>query len=102
MKKNVRYLAIIVLAIILVGFALDRLAPASSVHAAGFPTPALNSTGPSETEKGALPPAGATQPVVIVVTSLVFVLFGVIALSPLLIEDPAQVLKEANQTGNEN
>ncbi len=100
MKKKWSYLFIILLAIFLVGFALDHITPASPVHAAGVPTPSLRGAGPSETEKESVSPAGSAQPVVFVVTGLVFVLFGVIALSPLLIEDPAQVLKEANQAGN--
>ena len=95
MKKKLSYLAIVLLTVCLVGFAFDRIVPAGSVHAANETSPVLSSAGTAETE--AVPRAPSAQPVVLVVTGLVGALFGVIAVSPLVIGDPVRVLQEANR-----
>lgn len=89
------FIKAVVLTLCLVGFAFAQIVSASPVHAASEPHPALSSTGPAEKE--AVPLTHSTQPVVFVVTGLVCVLFGMITLSPLLIDDPVQVLHEANR-----
>ncbi len=82
----------VVLTLGLVGFAFTQIVPAGTVHAADETHPALSSAGPSDKE--AVPLTHSAQPVVFVVTGLVCVLFGIAAISPLLIDDPAQSSQE--------
>ncbi len=85
MKKNITLLAVLVLTICVVGVAVERFIPASPVKAASENHPALSSAGPAE--KDAVPVKHA-QPVVFVVTGLACLVFGLIAVAPLLVEDP--------------
>ncbi len=85
MKKSLTLLVIVVLTICLVGLAVERIVPASMVQAAGESDPALRSAGPAEKEAV---PVTRAQPVVFVVIGLVCVVFGIIAVSPLLVDDP--------------
>jgi hypothetical protein len=62
----------------------------AGVSAAGDSSRALSSVAP-------LPLAPPTQPIVLVVTGLMCAFFILIAVSPLLIEEPAQSLPEANR-----
>ncbi len=96
MKKYLSLLTIIVLTICLVGYVFDRISPASTVYAGSETHPVMSSAGPSETE--AVPITRSVQPVVFIATGLVCVLFGILAVYPLLIEDPAQLLREANRS----
>ncbi len=89
-KRNFCLLVIVVLAICLAG----GIVPPAAVSAARDGGPALSYAGPSETE--ALPLARPTQPVVFVVTGLVCTIFAMIAVSPLLIDEPEQPLPEVN------
>jgi len=100
MKKTLSYLTIVVLAIFLVGFAFDRIVPANTAHAASEIQPALSNASPSEKE--AVPPSHLAQPVVFVVIGLVCVLFGILAISPLLLDEPSQLLQKAVQAEMKN
>jgi hypothetical protein len=88
MKKKLSLLFIVIFTLCLVGFALDRLAPASPASAASEAHPVPNSAAPAPAE--AAPSAPAAQPVIYVVGGLVCALFGIIAVSPLLMGDPAR------------
>lgn len=86
MKKTVRLIAAAVLTLCLVGFALDRVLPTNAVHAASQSAPALASANP--VDKQPVPLTKSTQPEALIV-GLVCVLFGIAAISPLLIDRPA-------------
>jgi len=86
MKKNLSIIVLVILAVCLVGFAIDRFVPASPVSAASEAQPAASSA--SHANIGAVPPAPTAQPVIFVVAGLVCVLFGILAVSPLLTGDP--------------
>lgn len=88
MKKNLRFLAIMVLVIFAAGLALEPVIPAHPVQAAAEQPMQPAVINPSEKE--AAPVAPSTHPVIPVVTGIVCVLFGVIAVIPLLIDDPAR------------
>jgi hypothetical protein len=86
MKKNLGLLALFVLAACLMDFAFDRILPAAPVaHAASDAHPVLSSAGP--TGAPAVPLPLSAQPVAFVVTGLVCVLFGILAVAPLLLND---------------
>ncbi len=86
MKKNLSILVLVILALCLVGFAIERAVPANTASAASEAHAALVNAGPADKE--AVPPARPTaQPVIYVVSGLVCVLFGIIAAAPLLIID---------------
>ena len=85
--KNLGLLAIVMLTICLMSYALDRIAPASIVHAAGETQPSISQARPAE-RAASIPLIPSTQPVVSIVIGLVCLLFGLIAVSPLLITDP--------------
>ncbi len=85
MKKNSTLLVIVVLTICLLGFAVERFIPASTAQAASEAHAALRSAVPAEKDAVPVKPA---QPVVFVVTGLVCAIFGLIAVSPLLVEAP--------------
>jgi len=87
MKKNLSYLAIILLTVCLVGFTSDQIVPKSTVHVTGEAQPVLSSRGLSPKE--ALPLTLSAHPVAFVVIGLIGVLVGLLAVAPLLIDDPA-------------
>jgi hypothetical protein len=88
-KRRLRLLAMVVLTIGLLSFAVDRIVPASRVaNAASETNAAWSDAGSPETE--AVPLTSLAQPVVIVVTGLVCLLFGVLAISPLLLDGSAR------------
>jgi hypothetical protein len=93
MKKNLSLLAIVLLAICLVGFAYDRTVPAGTVHAAGETDTTSGSAGPTakllKTNMDSVPLTLPVRPFAWVVTGLVCVLSGIMAIAPLLIEDTA-------------
>lgn len=95
MKKNLSILASVVLIICLVSFAFDQIVSASTVHAASETHSIMRSAGSAEEE--AAPLSRSPQLVVFVPVGVVFILFGIIAISPLLIGDPTKVLHEANR-----
>ena len=95
MKKKLSFLAIIVLTLCLVGFAVDRIIPASTVHAAGETQVGLSSAGP--VEKGDAAVTRPAQPIVWVVIGLVCAIIGIIAVSPLVIGEPGRVLRETGR-----
>ncbi len=84
MKKNLPLLVIVVLTVCLVSFAVERFIPASRVQAASEAHPALHSAGSAEKDAA---PVKHAQPVVFVVTGLVCVVFGLISVAPLLLDD---------------
>jgi hypothetical protein len=77
MKKNLRFIIIIVLTMFLVGFVYDRIAAPTVGQAASETSPAA--------ETGVVPLTRSEHPVVFAVIALVGVLFGAIAIFPLLI-----------------
>ncbi len=95
MKKTLSFLVITVLTICLVSFAFDHIVPASPVHAAIETQPISSSADPAQTQ--VLRPGPSTEPVVFIITGLVCGLFGILAVSPLLIDDPLQALRDANR-----
>jgi len=95
MKKILSYLAIFVVSIFLMGLAFEWIVPASMAHAASETQPRLSNA--SSSEKDVVPPAHPAQPAVFVVTVLVCILFGIIAISPLLFDDPTRLLRETDQ-----
>ena len=88
MKKNLSLLTAIVLTLFLVSLVSELNVPADAAPAASKTRPVLSSAGPSEED--ATPPARPAQPVVFIVTGLVCALFGISAVSPLLVGDPAR------------
>ena len=91
MRKRIFCLLVIVMLVIcLVG----GIVPLATVSAAGDSGPALSYAEPPETE--AVPLTPSTQPVVFAVTGLICALFAMIAVSPLLIDEPAQSLPEVH------
>ena len=87
MKKKLSLFAIVALTICLVIFAFGRFEPASPVQAASKTHLALIGSGSSE-EK-AISRICLRHPFMFVVAGLVFVLLGIMAASPLLINNPA-------------
>ncbi len=84
MKKNLTVLVLVILALCLVGFAIERALPANIVSAASETHLASINAGPAEKE--AVPPARSTvQPVIYVVAGIVCVLFGALAVAPLFL-----------------
>jgi len=90
-RRKLRLLAIVALTIGLLSFAVDRIVPASLVVSAASETHvALSDAG--SPQKEAVPLTRLAQPVAIVVTGLVCLLFGVLAISPLLLDGSARPL----------
>jgi len=87
MKKILSLLTLLGLSICLLGISLDRIVPASTVNAAPLSPPVSVSAGSSEQQAVSL--RLSAQPVAFALTGLECLLFGVIAISPLLIDDPA-------------
>ncbi len=85
MKKIWLLLPIIILTLCLVGFAIDRLEPASPVSAANEVQPVSMDTSLGKPE--AAQRASTVQPVVFVAAGLVCSLFGVLAIAPLFLKD---------------
>ena len=103
MKKNLNLLAVVkysirvvLLTVCLVGFAFARVAPTSTVHAASDTRLLLSSAGPSERE--AVPLTRSALPVVFVGTGLVCALFGIIAVSPLLVDGSSAVISRSRSS----
>jgi hypothetical protein len=88
MKKYLGYLVLVLLTLYVAG----RIVPASAVHAANETQLVASSTSPSEKE--AAPNKGSAQPVVFIVTGCVCVLFGIVAVSPLLIFSGDKIANE--------
>lgn len=86
MKGNLSLFAIVFLTICLVGFAIGWITPTPAVHAANHTHPVMNISSPSEKE--AMPHTLSAQPVAFVLIGLACVLLGMMAVSPLLIDDP--------------
>ncbi len=87
MKKNLIFIvAIVILTLGLVGFAFERLAPASPASAASETLQVSNSAIPAEIASAPVEPLA--QPVICVVTGIVGVLFGILAVAPLILNDP--------------
>lgn len=97
MKKNTGFLIVITLAVFLAGFAFDQLGPIIPVHALSESGLASSSMAPMEAAQETAPPAGSLQPAVFVIIGLAGVLFGILAFSPLFVEDPMQILRDANR-----
>lgn len=95
MKRNLGLLASIVLIICLISLAFDQIVSSSTVHAASETRMVYNSSGSFEEEADTS--SRSPQPVDFVAAGVVFVLFGVIAVFPLLVGDPAKVSQEINQ-----
>lgn len=93
MKKNLVLLAIVLLSGLLVGFALDRTLLAGTVRAAGEIYPVISSATSPQPAAAAQP--SAVRPAVIAAVGLVCALFGMMAVFPLWIGDPAQPWREA-------
>ena len=93
MKKNMTFLVIVVLSICLVGLAAERIAPVHTVHAASENHLVMNSA--SQSINGTAPRPHAIPPIVFIAAGLVCALFGIVAVSPLLIDDPDKLLHEA-------
>ncbi len=98
MKKKLGWLAVVLLTLCLVSFALERIAPASPVQADRTVQPDLGETSAMVEESVPLTGSAAAgpEPAVSIATGLVCVLFAILAFSPLLIDDPALKLPEAN------
>ena len=82
MKNALGLLVLVVLAAGLMGFAFDRNGPGTQAGKAGL-----------SSDAAAQAPAvivAAAQPVAYVVTGLAFVLFGVLAVGPLVLNDSAR------------
>jgi len=85
MKKNLILLPLVIFAVCLTGFALDRVVPASRMHAMGESLPVLRDAVLLVKQSVLIP---ALQTIVIVIAGLECLLFGMIALIPLLVDDP--------------
>ena len=95
-NKKLSLLALAVLTLCLLGLAFGQFASAGAVAQAANETQlVLASAGPSE--KQTIPATRLAQPIAAAATGLVCVLFGIIAVAPLLLGDPAQSLQEANR-----
>jgi hypothetical protein len=88
MKKNLSTLIIVMIAICLVSYSIGLNHTSSTVLAASETYPVLKSTSHTESEALSLPQSA--QLAVIVVVGLVCGLFGILAVSPLLIDKAAR------------
>lgn len=85
MKNKLSFLTIIIIITCMAGFAFDKFIPTSTVHASNLSHPAVSSAAP--VEKETVPSGSASNPVISVVVGFVCVVFGVVAVAPLLVED---------------
>jgi hypothetical protein len=86
MKKTLSLLVIVVLAACLMSFAFGRMTPA--IHFISDTQRIVS--GPGLAAPPAMPSAFLAQPVAVVVTGLVCGLFGLLALAPLLLNEPGR------------
>ncbi len=85
-KKTLYTSLLVLLAVCLAGLAFAWTAPVRPVRAAGDSISTLSSAGPAEEETQPLP--RPVQPGIFAAAGVVSGLFGVLAFSPLLLEDP--------------
>lgn len=105
MKEIFRFLTLVVLSVCMVGFALDQLTSTSTAYAVGEACPELSSARPSEKE--ILSITGSLHPVILIAAGCACILSGIIAILPLLIDDPvlrkeAGILLRSNGFAREN
>ena len=86
MKKILSSIAIVMLIICMFGFVFVRLIPSTTVEAAAGTHLSASIAGP-ENQTAAI--SFSPTPVVFVLAGLACALFAIMALSPLLIDDPA-------------
>ncbi len=94
-KKNGLFLLTVLLAIFLANFAFYRIAPVHTVHAGGETIRIALSAGPTGAEEKPSSSRPA-QTVVFLGAGLVCVLFSVLAVSPLLLDDPLSTQQEVD------
>jgi hypothetical protein len=84
MMKRTLYFLTLILLIGLLSFAFDQLIPAGQAHAASLTQPVLNNAVPIQKEMISL--NSPVNPIVFLAIGLVCVIFGAVAVSPLLAE----------------
>jgi hypothetical protein len=82
MKKSMSLLALVLLSVCLMGFAFGRVGPGAQAAQAVLGSPVAQTP--------MVPAAVAVQQVALVVTALACVLFGLLAVAPLLLSEPAR------------
>lgn len=86
MKKILSSIVIVVLMTCVFGFVFERIIPGTAVQAAAGTLSSASSTVP---EKHSAALSLSTTPVAFVLAGLALALFVILAVSPLLIDDPA-------------